>query len=214
MSDGAAEVRKIAAQLNEIAGQLRDPEIGDEQAAALAREALRLDESCADAHALLGYYHLLAGRHDEAIASGERSVAFNPNHADNIANLGCSYAVSGRAAEAIPLMRRAMRLSPMYPAWYLNILAFAAYACADYEQAESAARQGLERDPAYADCRAILAAACLALGRRDEAAREAAELVRRDPAFKLATLEGRLSIVSDRPLVERLLGVCRELGLK
>jgi adenylate cyclase len=185
-----------------------------EQAAKLAGEALRLDDSCADAHALLGYYHLLAGRHDEAIASGERAVAFNPNHADNIANLGCSYAVSGRPGDSIPLMRRAMRLSPMYPAWYLNILAFAAYALGDYEQAESAARQGLQRDPAYADCRAIVAAACHALGRGEEAHREAAELVRRDPTYRLAMLEGRLAIVTDRPLVGRLLATCRSLGLQ
>ena len=185
-----------------------------EAAAALAREALHLDDSCADAHALLGYYHLLAGRHDEAIASGERAVAFNPNHADNIANLGCSYAVSGRPGDSIPLMRRAMRLSPMYPAWYLNILAFAAFALGDYEQAESAARQGLQRDPAYADCRALAAAACHALGRDEEARREAAELVRRDPTYRLAMLEGRLAIVTDRSLVERLLATCRSLGLQ
>ena len=185
-----------------------------EESAALAREALRLDERCADAHALLGFYHLLCGRNQDAIAAGERSVELNPNHADNIANFGCSCAVSGRPAEAIGLMRRAMRLSPMYPAWYLNILAFAAYAVGDYQQAESAARQGLERDPAYADCRAIAAAACHALGRSDEARREAAELLRRDPTYRLATLEGRLAIVTDRALVERLLGVCRELGLQ
>ena len=185
-----------------------------EESAALAREALRLDERCADAHALLGFYHLLCGRNQDAIAAGERSVELNPNHADNIANFGCSCAVSGRPAEAIGLMRRAMRLSPMYPAWYLNILAFAAYAVGDNEQAETAARQGLERDPAYADCRAIAAAACHALGRSDEARREAAELVRRDPTYRLATLEGRLAIVTDRALVERLLGVCRELGLQ
>jgi hypothetical protein len=40
--DAAAEVRDIAAQLSEIAEKLRDPEIGDEQAAALAREAAEL----------------------------------------------------------------------------------------------------------------------------------------------------------------------------
>jgi hypothetical protein len=42
VSDAAGEVRSIAAQLNEIAGKLRDPEIGDEAAAALAREAAEL----------------------------------------------------------------------------------------------------------------------------------------------------------------------------
>jgi hypothetical protein len=40
--DAAAEVRNIAAQLSAIAEKLRDPEIGDEQAAALAREAAEL----------------------------------------------------------------------------------------------------------------------------------------------------------------------------
>jgi hypothetical protein len=40
--DAAAEVRNIAGQLSEIAEKLRDPEIGDEQAAALAREAAEL----------------------------------------------------------------------------------------------------------------------------------------------------------------------------
>ena len=40
--DPASEVRSIAGQLTEIAEKLRDPEIGDEQAAALAREAAEL----------------------------------------------------------------------------------------------------------------------------------------------------------------------------
>jgi len=185
-----------------------------EEAAALAREALRLDEDCADAHGLLGYYHLLAGRHDQAIAEGERSVALSPNHADNNANLGCSYAVGGRPADAIPTMRRAMRLSPIYPAWYLNILAYAAYLCGDYEQAESAARQCLQREPGYADCRVIAALSCLALGRAEDARREAAEVVRQDPAWKLASLEGRLSIERNRDVVARMLATCRELGLQ
>ena len=38
----AEDVRALAEQLSEIAEKLRDPEIGDEQAAALAREAAEL----------------------------------------------------------------------------------------------------------------------------------------------------------------------------
>jgi hypothetical protein len=38
----ADEVRNIAAQLSDISEKLRDPEIGDEQAATLAREAAEL----------------------------------------------------------------------------------------------------------------------------------------------------------------------------
>ncbi len=130
-----------------------------QRAAGLARKALELDEHCADAHALLGYYHLLSLAHDEAIGAGERAVALNPNHADNVANLGCSYVVSGRPADAIVAMRRAMRLCPTYPAWYLNILGFAHYQCAEYEEAERVLRLALARDAAYTDCRLMLAAA-------------------------------------------------------
>jgi adenylate cyclase len=185
-----------------------------EQAASLAREALRLDERCADAHALLGYHHLLAGQHDEAIAAGERSAALDPNHADNIANFGCSCAVGGRPEAAVGLMRRAMRLSPVYPAWYSNILSFAAYACGDYAGAEAAGRQGVQLDPGYADCRVLVALACQALGRPDDARREVAEILRRDPAYRLSALDGRMAIVRDRALVGRMLAACREIGLQ
>jgi hypothetical protein len=41
-ADPAAEVRALAGRLRELADRLRDPEVGDEQAAALAREAAEL----------------------------------------------------------------------------------------------------------------------------------------------------------------------------
>jgi len=184
------------------------------RAAALARKALALDETCADAHALLGYYHLLAGQHDAAIAAGERAVALNPNHADNAANLACSYAVSDRPGDAITLLRKAMRLSPVYPTWYLNILGFAHYLRAEYDDAEAALNLALQREPAYSDCRLIRAAALHARGRAEDARREAAEVLRHEPAFRLSALEGRLAIVKDRSLAARFVGLLRELGLE
>jgi adenylate cyclase len=185
-----------------------------QRAAELARKALELDEGCADAHALLGYYHLVGGQHDQAIESGERSVALSPNHADNAANLACSYAVSGRPADAVFTMRKAMRLGPVYPTWYLQILGFAHYLLGEYDEAEAACKQALEREPAYADARVTLAAAHHARGRVDEARREAAELRRHDPAFRVKTLESRLSIVRDRSIPARLAALLRELGLE
>ena len=185
-----------------------------QQAAELARKALELDEQCADAHALLGYYHLLSQAHDEAIAAGERSVALNPNHADNVANLGCSYVVSGKPGEAIMAMRRAMRLCPTYPAWYLNILGFAHYQCGEYEEAERVLRLALEREPAYTDCRLILAGVHQARGRADDARREAREVVRLEPGFRLQQFEDRSAIVKDREMLARFLDVLRQLGVE
>ena len=185
-----------------------------QRAADLARKALELDDSCADAHALLGYYHLLSHAHDEAITAGERSVALNPNHADNWANLGCSYAVSGKPGEAVAAMRRAMRSSPIYPTWYLNILGYAHYQCAQYDDAERILRLALQREPAYSDCRLILAAALQARGRFNDAGREAREVLRHDPEFRLRQLEARLAIVKDREMLARFLDVLRQLGLQ
>ena len=183
------------------------------QAADLARKALELDESCADAHALLGYYHLLQHAHDLAISAGERSVALNPNHADNVANLACSYAVSSRPADAITAMRRAMRLCPTYPAWYLNVLGFAHYQCGEYDDAERVLRLALEREPAYTDCRLKLAVTHQARGRTDDARREAREVLRHEPAFRLKQIEARLAIVKDRDLLARFLDTLRQLGM-
>lgn len=173
-----------------------------------------LDELCADAHALLGYYHLLAQAHDQAIAAGERSVALNPNHADNAANLACTYAVSGRPAEAIALIQRAIRLSPIYPAWYLNILGFAHYQSGQYDQAERVLKLALQREPAYADCRLILAGVQHARGRLDEARREAQEVMRHSPDFRLRDFEAKLAMVRDREMLSRFLDMLRELGLQ
>ena len=185
-----------------------------QQAAALARKALDLDERCADAHALLGYQHLLSLDHDQAIAAGERSVALNPNHADNVANLACSYAVSGRPGDAITAMRRAMRLCPTYPAWYLNILGYAHYLCGEYEDAERVLRLALEREPAYTDCRLILAGVYQARGRADQARQEAREVLRFEPGFRLKQIEANLVIVKDREMLARYLEMLRQLGLE
>lgn len=185
-----------------------------QKAADLARKALDLDESCADAHALIGYRNLLALDHDQAIAAGERSVALNPNHADNVANLACSYAVSGRPADAIVAMRRAMRLCPTHPAWYLNILGYAQYLCGDYDEAERTLRLALEREPAYSDCRLILAGVHHARGRADDARREVREVLRHEPGFRLKQIEARLVIVKDRKALAGFLDMLRGLGLE
>lgn len=185
-----------------------------QQAAELARKALELDEHCADAHALLGYYYLLSQDHDQAIAAGERSVALNPNHADNVANLGCSYAVSGKPGEAIAAMRRAMRLCPTFPTWYLNILGYSLYQCSDYEEAEKVLKLALQREPAYTDCRLILAGVHQARGRADDARQEAREVLRLEPGFLLKHLDARLAIVKDRAMLARFLDMLRQLGLE
>ncbi len=195
-------------------GWSESPPDSFKRAAELAGRSLELDEGCADAHALLGYYHLLQGAHDSAIAAGERAVALNPNHADNAANLACSYAVSDRPADAIPLLERAIRLSPIYPSWYLNILGFANIRAERYKEAESALKLALQRDPADTRCRMLLAWAYHSRDRTDEARREAREILRQEPAFRLESVAPQLAIIKDRALVASYFDALRELGLE
>jgi Flp pilus assembly protein TadD len=140
-------------------------------------------------------------------------VALNANHADNAANLACSYAVSGRPADAIPLLRKAMRLSPVYATWYLNILAFSHYQRGEHGEAEEALKLALAREPAYADCRLLLAVSLHERGRGEDARREAAEVRRQNPAFRLSGFAAQLSIVKEKALVAHLVDVLRGLGL-
>src|SRR5258706_834334 len=181
-----------------------------EQAARLARKALELDETCADAHALLGYHSLLLGRHDPAIAQGERSVAVNPNHADHAANLGCTYVMSSRPADAVACVRKAMRLSPVYPTWYLNVLGFAHYLLDQHDEADTVLTLALQLDPAYYDCPLMLMAAHHARDLGDDGRHEAAEVRRHNPTLRLKDMEGRLSVIKDRALLSRFIGVLRE----
>jgi adenylate cyclase len=183
------------------------------RAGELAGKALELDERCADAHALIGYLHLVNGAHERAVLAGERAVALNPNHADNAANLACSYAVSDHPAKAIPLLQRAIRISPIYPAWYLNILGFAHIRCAQHAEAETALKLALQRDPADSRCRMLLAWTYHTRGWLDQARAEALELLRHEPAFRLENAAVQLGIIKDRALVAAYLGALRELGL-
>ena len=183
-------------------------------AAGLARKALQLDETCADAHGLLGYYNLLLGKHDEAIAEGERAVALNPNHADNAANLACSYVMGSRPADAAATMRKAMRASPVYPTWYLTILGFAHYLMGEYELVDAPMNLALQRSPGYVDCLLFLAVSHHARGRMDDARAQIAELRRHHPTFKLESFEKQLSVMKDKERKAGFFKVLRELGLE
>ena len=153
------------------------------------------------------------GKHDAAIAEGERSVELAPNHADNAANLACSYVVASRPADAVVMMRKAMRLSPVFPTWYLSILGFGHYQRGEYAEAEAVLKQALEREPAFADARLFLTLCYHARGLDAEARREAAEVVRHNPKWTLKNFETNLSIVKDRAMVAVAFATLRSLGL-
>ena len=71
-------------------GNTKSPRESLEKGIELAQKALAMDDSIADAHALLCNLYSIKREYDKAIAEGERAVALNPNDTANLV----SYAIS------------------------------------------------------------------------------------------------------------------------
>jgi adenylate cyclase len=101
----------------------------------LAQKALILDDKSASVHALLGLTYLFQRQHDKAITEGKLAISLDPNFSIGHAHFSGTMFFSGRFEEAIELMKKAMRLSPYYPAFYLNYLGRSYAFIGRYEEA-------------------------------------------------------------------------------
>jgi adenylate cyclase len=75
------------------------------QATKLAQKALALDDTDSSALALLSDSDWMQGRHDQAVADGERAVAINPNYAEGYQALSDALLNAGKPADAVPARR-------------------------------------------------------------------------------------------------------------
>jgi adenylate cyclase len=117
------------------------------QANELAQKAVALDDSLPAAHDILGDIYLFKRQHDQAIAEAERAIALDPNRADGYVDLALILRFSGRAEEALESVNKAMRLNPHYPAYYLQVLGQAYCQVGRYEDAITAQKGALSRNP-------------------------------------------------------------------
>jgi tetratricopeptide (TPR) repeat protein len=174
-----------------------------------------LDDALPDVYALQGTVHLLQRQYDAALAAAEKAVALNPNHATNTALLAMILHYADRQQEAIRKFKTAMRLSPYYPAWFLEVLGFTYLDAKQPDEALVAFEKFLERKP-----NAIHAAhsyvgrarAYHALGQDGEARAEVAKAVEADAGISLMKFR-KLSLNKDRAGLERGLAILRRLGL-
>ncbi len=185
-----------------------------ERAAFLAEQAWSLDHDLPDVYTLQGAIDLFHGRHDDAVAAGEKAVALAPNHANNSALLALFLHKAGRPHEAIRMMKRAMRLSPYYPDWFLEELGFAYLDAEQPKAALAAFAEFLERTPmtihaAHAHIGQALAYAALG---RDKAARAAVRSATDvDPTISVASFGHGMMKADDAG--KGVLSILRRLGL-
>ena len=148
-----------------------------EQALALARRALAVDDASPLAHQLLGAVYLGKKQHERAIVEAEQAIALDPDDADGYRLLGVVYAFAGRPEDSIGVLKKGMHLKPHLPASYFNTLGIAYYLTGRHEEALDALQKALPLTPNWLPTHLWLAFIYSELGREEEARAEAAEIL-------------------------------------
>jgi adenylate cyclase len=143
-------------------------------AESLARQAIALDGTDAEAHATLSNALRGRGDYDGALAEAERALALSPNLASAHGVFGATLIFSGHPREGLVALERSIRLDPhaadlAAQGYRLNTLALGHYFCGEYEAAVEAAKRAIRSDPNYPNAYRWLAAALGQLGRSAEA---------------------------------------------
>lgn len=202
----------LALWLQATRGWTKNPDETRAEAVAWAERAASMEDSDGQAHTVLGAVRLLEGKHEEALAVARDSVAIRPgcNTANGVlANvlLHC-----GEYEQAIVHVRRAIRIGPVYPPLFLEVLSAAYREAGEAAAAATVAREIVHLVPETIAGRLLLVAALV----RDDwvaEARQVAEEVRRiDPGFSTSTYLARQPYRDPR-VVERLRADLEAAGL-
>lgn len=149
------------------------------------QRALECDPSFANGYSMLALLHLNSKQYDEAAISANKSVEMAPNYANN---LGVSAIVLNKCGEpgiAMERIRKAIRLSPVYPLWYLAALGQVTRSLGRIDESIDAFSEMVNRDPESLEGYIGLAE-ILGESGQIEAARDAAvEVIRINPNFSI-----------------------------
>jgi adenylate cyclase len=158
-----------------------------------ATKALELDPLFADAYALLGLCHLSKREYEDAVAMSEKAIALAPNLAVNLAMAAATLNKSGQPAKSFELIKRAMRLCPLYPTWYLSVLAVSCRLLRRNEAAVTVYEEAIKRNPDNSTEYVGLASTLGELGREEDAKKTVAAILRLEPDFSIKRYVERLS---------------------
>jgi adenylate cyclase len=154
-----------------------------------AKKAISLDDSFADAQALLGWLYTMIRQHDRGIAAAEHALALNPNSANTYAYLGVTLNYAGKHEQAIEIFKKSIRLSPIPSVNNLFSLCVAYRDSGLYEEGITTAKKAVELEPDSLYAHTCLASCYALLGQNDKAKIEAAEVMRIDPKFSVVNIK-------------------------
>ena len=146
--------------------------------------ALGLDQNDSDVHRILAAVAVIRNDLDKAVFHQQRALALNPNDDLIVVQQGELLTWLGQAGEGVAWIRKAMRLNPFHPERFWFHLARAQFVSHGYADAIASLRHITSPDILH---HALLAACHAQLGQAGDAAAHHAEVLRRDPAFSIAT---------------------------
>ena len=181
-------------------------------AGAWAEKAVVLEDADGQAHTVLGNVRLLQRRYEEAMEVARGAVVIRPGCTNANGFLANVLLHCGEPQDALTHIKRAIRLSPVYPPWFLEILAASYREAGEIGLAVTAAQEVLRFAPRSIQGRVILASSLVRAGWVAEAKRVGAEILTEDEGFSLSRFSER-QVFRDKAVVERIVGDLSEAGL-
>jgi adenylate cyclase len=157
------------------------------EAARWAERALKHRHSNGLAHIVLASIDLLQRRHDDALANCYKAVERRPNCPTANSYLANVLHYCGRPAEAITKLKEAIRITPVYPPWYMSLLAAAYRESGQLGPSMTAARHAIRLNDRDLEPRLILCSDQVLAGQSQQARQMAQEIVALDPTFSTAS---------------------------
>jgi adenylate cyclase len=150
-----------------------------------AERAMAMEDADGQAHVVMGHILLLRREHEQALQVAEQAVALRPHCVHANGHLGNILYYCGRPSEAIDIVKRAIRYSPVYPPWFVDILAAGYKEDGQLDNATAAAREALRLKPDDLDALLILVDAYQSAGRNARANEIAEEIPAISPDFSV-----------------------------
>jgi adenylate cyclase len=183
-----------------------------DRAIELGNQALALDDSLGDAHAMLCQAFKYKGEHDRAVEHGQQAVALHPYSADSNMFFSGVLQCVGRGEEAMDRIETALRLKPYPSAFCLRFLGGALMAVGRFEEAIAAFRKCVAGLPNMGSAHIGLTLAFMEAGEEGNAQAQALQVLRLRPGFS-SSANPFVDSYKDPDTRERYMSLLRKAGL-
>lgn len=147
----------------------------------LAKQATSRDPMLPLVQEALSTVHLFRREHDAAITTACRWIELEPSDAEAYAALAGAKHFAGQNREVVPLIETATRLNPYFPFYYPHYIGLANLAMGRFEDAATAFRRAITRNPDTVWPHFFLAASLGHLSEREDAQKAWSQVKRIQP---------------------------------